>query len=293
MQEIADRVYLLDDYRGITPGIIVRKEGVVLVDSPPCPQDSRLWRARCRNLSDTNNNLLIYLDAHADRTLGARMLEVPVLAHEATVQIFRRRAAIFRVQGASRGEAWERCAQISNMRWTPPQIGITHRLEIYWEEEPVIVEHHPGPHPGALWVLVPDRRVIFVGDTVTVHQPPFLAHADLDAWLEVLDLLLAPDYRDFLIVSGRDGLVPEPALHHMRTFIQTTRDRLTAMAAKGATPEEAAELAPELLRMWDFPVEVEPELDEFYLARLRHGLIRYFTATFFPEALDEPSNEEN
>ncbi len=280
MQEIATNVFLLNDYRGVVPGVIVRKEGTVLVDSPPCPQDSRLWRARCRNLGDSLNMLLVYLDAHADRTLGARMLEVPVVAHEHTVQVFRNRAAIFRVQGNPRGEAWERCAQISNMRWAPPQMGITHRLEVYWDEAPIIIEHHPGPHPGALWVILPDQQVIFVGDAVTVHQPPFLAHADLPLWIEAIDLLLAPDHRDFLIVGGREGLVPGSALSHMRTFLETTHQRLEALAAQKATPEDAAALAPDLLAMWDFDSTHEPDLADFYLARLRQGLQRYFAARY-------------
>ncbi len=274
MEEIAPGIFLLNDYRGIVPGLIARPEGSILVDSPPCPQDSRLWRARCRNLGHDLNALLVYLDAHADRTLGARMLEVPVLAHEHTVHVFRGRAAIFRVQGESRGEAWERCAQISNMRWAQPQMGISHRLEIHWGDKPVIIEHHPGPHEGALWVLAPTEQVIFVGDTVTVHQPPFLAHADLEAWLDALDLLLAADYRDFLIVSSRDGLVPESALHRMREFLLLTQEKTRHLSAQDMTPQAIKRLAAELLAFWSVESE-ESDLQDFYLARLRHGLSRY------------------
>jgi len=293
MQEIAPNIFLLNDYRGVTPGIIVRKEGTLLIDSPPCPQDSRLWRARCRNINEGINTLLVYLDAHADRTLGARMLEVPVLAHEHTVQVFRNRAAIFRVQGASRGEAWERCAQIANMRWAPPQMGITHRLEIYWEEEPVIIEHHPGPHPGALWVTAPDQKVVFVGDTVTFHQPPFLAHADLPAWIAAIELLLSSEYRDFLIVSGRDGLVPTEALRHMLKFLKKAHKALENIAQKGGTPEDAAALAPKMLKMWDFDSTAEPDLTDFYLARLHQGFQRYFATQYASSASHNKSHEEH
>ncbi len=275
MQEIAPRVFVLDDYRGMVPGVIIREEGTILVDSPPCPQDSRLWRARCRHMSNSAEMLLVYLDAHADRTLGARMLETPVLAHEYTVQVFRNRAAIFRVQGSPRGEAWERCSQISNMRWAPPQMGISDRLEIYWGGDPVVIEHHPGPHPGALWVIVPDHKVLFVGDAVTVHQPPFFAHADLAQWLDAIDLLMAPDYSDYLIVSSRDGLVPAAALHRMRVFLLTAQERLEDLLAGAQPPQDTEALALDLLAMWDFDREREPDIEAFYLARLRQGLQRY------------------
>jgi len=50
------------------------------------------------------------------------------------------------------------------------------------------LEQHPGPSSGAIWVTVPDDKVVFLGDAVLKNQPPFIAHADLPAWIEALEL---------------------------------------------------------------------------------------------------------
>ncbi len=272
MQEIALDVYVLDDYWGITAGAVIRESGTLLVDSPPCPQHSRLWRARCRGFS-RGETALVYLDAHPDRTLGSRMLEAPIIAHSATVDIFRRRAAIFRVNDNNRGHAWELCSQIANMRWMPPQMGFSYRLEIHWGGEPLVLENHPGPQEGAVWVFVPDRRVVFVGDSVTVTQPPFLAEANIDAWLASLDLLLAPDYRDYFIVSGRDGLVPVAAIHHMQKFLMAVKTLAEGLKNAKPTDGEFVSAVAELLAMW--PKPEDDAVARLYKRRLVHGLYSY------------------
>lgn len=281
MQEIVPGVYMLDDYWGVTPGVIIREGGTLLVDSPPCPQQSRLWRARCRSLSQ-GETMLVYLDAHPDRTLGSRMLEVPIVAHSATVETFQRRAAIFRVNDANRGYAWELCSQIANMRWMPPQMGFSYRLEINWGGEPLVLENHPGPQKGTVWVFVPDRKVVFVGDSVTVSQPPFLAEADIDAWLASLDLLLAPDYHDYFIVSGRDGLVPLAAVRHMQTFLETVKASTKDLKKTKPTDGEFVAVVTDLLAMW--PQPDDEEVARLYRQRVVQGLHAYLTGNGNPSA---------
>jgi glyoxylase-like metal-dependent hydrolase (beta-lactamase superfamily II) len=57
-------------------------------------------------------------------------------------------------------------------------------MALHWDESPVILEHHPGPTIGAMWVILQQEKVVFVGDLVAKNQPPFLAHADLPPGLK-------------------------------------------------------------------------------------------------------------
>ena len=88
-------------------------------------------------------------------------------------------------------------SHLSNSRQTPP---------IRLIEPEIWIEHHPGPAPGAIWVEIPSKKIVFVGDAVVEHQPPFLADADLPAWIETLSVLRIPKYRDYTIVSGRSEM---------------------------------------------------------------------------------------
>ena len=62
-------------------------------------------------------------------------------------------------------------------------------------------------------MTVPDDKVVFLGDAVLKDQPPFIAHADLPAWMEALELLI--EFRNIAaihFVSGRGGTASTSAI---------------------------------------------------------------------------------
>ena len=272
MQEIAPGVYMGTEYIGATVGVVVMGRGTVYIDSPPCPEQARAWRNTIRNMGGGSRRALVYLDHHTDRALGGRLLDCPILAHEKTAQIFRARAAIFRAQSAHQGEAWERCPSISNVRWSTVHLHFAPELRLYWGDdeasEPLILQEAPGPAPGTLWAVLPWVRVIFVGDTVTLREPPFLALADPEAWMASLERLLSPAFRDYLVVAGRGGIAPHSEIRHMHRFLERVHTRLTHLTEKKAPPEAVQDLVPELLALWEF----DPSYDDLYAERLRYGL---------------------
>ncbi len=277
MREIAPGVYLATDYHGVAVGLIAKEQGTVYVDTPPCPDQARAWRNTVQAMGQGMERMLIYLDHHPDRTLGGRVMDCPIVVQEKTMQIFRSRPAIFRAQSKGRGEAWEICPNIGNMRWAQPHIAFGQRMALHWSErEPVLLQHRPGPAPGAAWVVLPETRVVFVGDAVTLREPPFLANADLETWIAQLDTLLGKDFRDFLVIAGRGGLVPDGALRHMRRFLAETGKHLEALASKQAPPSATVALAPKLLAWWEF----DPAYDELYTQRLQHGLRVYYRTKY-------------
>ncbi len=280
MQEIAPGVYIGTEHIGATVGVIVMQRGTVYIDSPPCPDQSRAWRNTVRSMGNGPQRALVYLDHHPDRALGGRLMDCPILAHEKTAHIFRSRSAIFRAQPPRHGEAWETCPSISNVRWSQIHLSFGHELRIHWkEEEPLILQHVPGPAPGALWAILPETRVVFVGDTVTLREPPFLAMADLEAWLTALDRLLSSAFKDFLVVAGRGGLAPLSEIRHMRQFIAKTHTRLSRLAERKAPAEAAKDLVPKLLALWEF----DPAYDTLYQQRLSHGLVACYRSAYLKE----------
>ncbi len=191
MQSIAKDIYIEDQYPGVTLGAINFPHGLIQIDAPPSPEDGRAWRAALLNLGGGAERLLVNLDAHPDRTLGARAMDCTVVAHEKTAQVFRSRPNTFKAQGDETGADWESIPGLGNIRWAPPEITFSHQMTIHWGESAVCSSTIPAP-AGATWVILPGAKVVFVGDAVLKNQPPFLAGADLPAWLETLKLLLSP-----------------------------------------------------------------------------------------------------
>jgi glyoxylase-like metal-dependent hydrolase (beta-lactamase superfamily II) len=273
MQEIAHGIYVENSYTGVTVGAINLSHGLLLVDAPPRPEDTRSWRASLLNLGGGVDRLLANLDAHPDRTLGVRALECTVVAHEKTAQVFRTRPTAFKSQDIETGAEWEQMVGLSSIRWSPPEITFSQRMLIHWGEQPIILEHHPGPYSGAIWINIPDLQVVFVGDAVIPDQPPFLAHADLIAWEAGLELLLSPTFRDFLIVGGRTGLVTMTEVKTQLDYLQHIRAHLESLVEQKAMTDAIEGLIPGLLK--DIPTPMNRR--EQYTQRLRWGLSHYYS----------------
>jgi cyclase len=272
MQEITRGIYYEHIYPGVTLGALVFPMGTLLIDAPLRAEDARAWRNATASLGGNSRRLLINLDSHTDRTLGARAMECTIIAHQKTAQVFRGRPSVFKGQNAETGSEWETQNDSVGTRWAIPDITFSQQLCIQWGQSDVILEHHPGPAAGAIWVIIPQDKIIFVGDCVVPRQPAFLINADIPAWLETLDILQA-NYRDYIIVSGRGGPVAFDEIRHEQAHLKHVLDALEGLVQQNAIPEATESIIPSLLT--DF--KYSTKLADQYTQRLRHGLYQYYT----------------
>jgi len=272
MKKIDTDVFIETSYPGVTLGAVTFSEGTYMIDAPPRPDDGRSWLAALRSKGTSSNRMLIHLDAHPDRTLGGRALESSVLAHEETAALFRRRPAIFKAQNECSGAEWETCSGLSGLRWLAPTLTFSQSAVLHGGQHEVVLELHPGPEPGAIWVILPEKQIVFVGDAVVPKQPPFLGHANIDAWVDALDLLLKKPYSEYTVISGRGGPVPEKQIRELRRFLKDVERRLGRLAKRKAPPQETAKLVPKLLSKYKYP----GKRSEVYADRLQYGLLHYY-----------------
>jgi glyoxylase-like metal-dependent hydrolase (beta-lactamase superfamily II) len=287
MESIAKNVYIEERFSGVTLGAIVQPRGLIQIDAPPAPEDGRTWRASLMGLGDGPERVLINLDSHPDRTLGVRMMDCTVIAHEMTARAFQNRPNTFKAQGEETGANWESIPGLGSVRWAPPEISFVHTLTLHWGGGPVLLESHPGPASGAIWVILPEEKIVFVGDAVLKGQPPFLAHADLPAWLEALQRLQSADFKGYTIVSGRSGIVTPQTVRAQADLLEKIQEKIETLSAKrSVTPAHTDKLAETLLKEFKAPAARQKQ----YLQRLRFGL-RNYLARHYPSlgftAIDE------
>lgn len=278
MQSIADKVYVEDSLPGVTLGVISTPRGLALIDAPPSPDDSRTWRASLMGLGAGPDRVLINLDSHPDRTLGARAMDCTIIAHEKTAQAFRNRPTTFKAQGDETGANWESIPGLGSVRWAPPEISFTQDLVIYWGGNPIHLEHRPGPAAGAIWVVLPADRIVFVGDLALKNQPPFLFNANLPQWIESLKALLGADFKGFTIVSGRGGTINAQVVKTQLETIKHLHDRLEKLAARNAAPEATEKLVEHFVSGYKAPAARL----KHYAQRLRYGLHHYYVRHYHP-----------
>lgn len=277
MQAVVRGIYFEDGYTGVTLGALAFPHGIILIDAPLRAEDARAWRAALNSLPSGPNRILVNLDAHLDRTIGARALDCTIVAHQKTAQVFRNRPSVFKGQTVESGAEWEASNDVFGTRWAVPDVTFTNRMHFNWGGPEVLLEHHPGPTLGSIWVSIPEARVVFIGDTILSGQPPFLASADLPAWIESLELLIS-SYKDYTIISGRGGTVGLDTVHAQLKTLKSILKGLERLAKRNAPPEKTEELISALVADMSLPAKRR----EQYVQRLRHGLYYYYSRRYRP-----------
>jgi glyoxylase-like metal-dependent hydrolase (beta-lactamase superfamily II) len=278
MDSIGKQVFIETQYPGVTLGVIGLSRGLVQIDAPPSPEDGRSWRAALMGLSGGPERILINLDAHPDRTLGVRAMDCSVIAHEETAEVFRNRPSTFKSQSNETGANWEDIPGLTGIRWVPPEISFTQSMTLEWDESPLLLESHPGPSAGAIWVILPEEKIVFVGDAVLKNQPPFLAKANLPAWLETLALLQRKEYNDYTVISGRDGKISDAIIKSQVDYIKDAHKRLQKLSKRKQKPDMTDSLVQPLLSKFKVPAARQKQ----YAQRLHYGLKHYYARHYHP-----------
>ncbi|GAB4520911.1 MAG: hypothetical protein Fur0018_00940 [Anaerolineales bacterium] len=278
MQILEEGIFYENCYPGVTVGALSLSHGLLLIDAPLRTEDIRNWRSVLHSRGN-NTRLLVSLDAHLDRLLGVRMMEAPVLVHHKTGSTIKKYPSVFKGQSEESGSEWELCAPLGSRRWTSQDFVFTSEVTLHWGGHTVQVLHMPGPMSGACWTVIPDAKIAFIGDAIVQHQPPFLGHAHIPTWLQTLDVLGAPEYKDFTLVSGRGGPVSAQDIQQQYELLAYIHQKMESMAAENASIKTVRALAPELLERIEYP----PNRRGFYTMRLEYGLERYYRKHYLPE----------
>lgn len=274
MRKVISGIYYEDQYPGISLGLVETGNGLLLIDAPPRVEDGREWLADVSQLGQPE--YLALLDSHPDRTIGARIFELQRIAQEETLRIIDDWSDTFKGSANPIGGEVDQFKRITGVRKAMPEISFTEQLELYLGDRRINFWHQAGPTRGAMWVVLSKEKTVFIGDAVTVKEPPYIGAADIDGWLDSLDILRSDEMKGYRRVSGRDGRIKRDDINAMARFLRKIPLRLERMAEEDE-PEEAAEKIAEEL-MDDFSVSASRH--ELAQLRLKAGLIQLFNRTY-------------
>jgi len=271
MEEIANHIFIESRCCGVVLAVLKLKDGLIIVDAPFKPEDQQNWRAKLKEFRGANKRLLVMLDTHIDRTLGIRALETNVLGHANAVEIMRERPTTARGQDNDAGADWEPFDLPANIRWAIPDMTYSKRVTIHWDDQPVEITHHFGSHLAGSWLQVPAEKIIFIGDSIVLGQPPFLAWSDLDQWLLDLAWLGSDEFKGYQIISGRNGLVKKNAIEKMVKLLSQIKIVVDDLAGENNRIVEIIKVVPSLLKKFTY----DKTCQEQYENRLIWGLDQY------------------
>jgi hypothetical protein len=273
MQEIAPNIFIDHNALGLVTGVVRTDAGSVLVDSPSRHDDARSWRSGTAKLVMGEPKFLISLDTNYDRILSAKGTECVIITHANTITLPKVKSSQGKTQDDGQSEADSHDQQSNNpIRWNPPEIVFESTMSLHLGGVQFELEHHAGSNMAGVWVILPLQKVIFVGDSVVVDQPPFLAYADLELWQEDLKLLASRTYKGYQIVSSRSGVVGAEQVKEMTQLIAAVVSQMQPLVEKRADLEAYYQIIPKLMNRINCP----PNTEEVYFNRLRWGITTWY-----------------
>jgi hypothetical protein len=269
MQELTPIVAIQQNALGLYTGIVQTTEGNILIDSPYRTDDYKAWGNRA---TKSDAIFLVLLDTQYDRTLSAKGCDCIILSQSDYLLPAKPRQQAVKLQEEllATGDGHEQNGSPS--RPYTPEISFDQNMNLFFGGAEVLLEHHPGSNVAGIWAILPQEKVIFVGDSVMVNQPPFLANCDPAAWAADMKLLASKAYKGYQIVSSRAGLVTQDQVREMGKLMTFIENSIARLREKDADLDTYLELIPRVLKR----VEYSPAEGELFFNRLRWGLTTYY-----------------
>ncbi len=216
MQRVSDHLYVETAYHWANVGAAVTKQGIVLIDCPVRPSQSRHWQDALRQLGAGDirylNGTRLPRRSHHRHQLRRRRLRAGDGAarlcrtREASPQRAREPQALLRHAG--RHGLPEEAEQVANA--VVPRPGLLRRSH---DPPPRAADVRDlpkrRPHAGCTCVLVPEERVLFSSDVMINEPGAGMRDANLTGWIAALE---------WMETLPIDHVVPGPrrSLHRRR-----------------------------------------------------------------------------
>jgi glyoxylase-like metal-dependent hydrolase (beta-lactamase superfamily II) len=251
MRKIAPGVFLEKKFPGVQIGVIKNDRNLLLVDCPLRVDDVRSWLGEVADLGSPR--YVVLMDHHPDRVLGTRAIDIPTIAHDRTRVIVNAWPDTFKGNIRPIGGECDQLKRITGVSKATPEISFSNETVIHLGQRIVRLIHKPGPMPGAIWLMLSDVKVLFIGDVVTKSEPPYFGEANLESWLDLLDELRSSAYQEIRKISSRDGLINRTTINDMARFLRRIPTALRKLKIKDGQLDGVEKAASRLITSYRIP----------------------------------------
>ncbi len=240
MRQIAQDVYAETNVRGANVGFVVTGEGVVLIDSPMIPAETRWWREQIAEVTDQEIIYLINTDHHRGHVLGNQYLTTAVIAHELAWKEMKSYGESFRNRliNLFKDSEPQVAAEFENLEIILPRVTFTSRMTLHKGSKTIRLIHAGGHTPATSLVHVVEDGVLFTGDIVVNDRHPFMGHGNSKEWLNALTFIRKLGVET--IVPGHGELCGRETLEGLSEYIRQMRMQVRTLYLAGRSKTETA-----------------------------------------------------
>jgi cyclase len=261
MIRLSEHLIVETDFLWANVGAAITEAGILLLDCPVRPTDSRKWQAEVAPLSPRGIQFLISTDYHGDHVTGAAFVEnatfiAPQLVYD---QILRTKGRdsfskkIFTETLRDQGHSDE-AATIEAAVVPLPQICFDDSLYLHLTPLTFEIRRFGGHTPACSLVYIPEENVVFAGDIVIESPCPGMRDANVGDWLRALDWIQGLPIEK--IVPGHGNIGGKEILVKLGNYLTDIRENMTRLVKNGLEKHEAV---------------ADPSFDRFYQADTNSG----------------------
>ncbi|MBN1160793.1 MAG: MBL fold metallo-hydrolase [Dehalococcoidales bacterium] len=235
MEKVTDNVYTLLNTRGCNSSFVVTAEGAVVIDTPMVPADAKKWREEIQKFGEIR--YVINNEPHNDHVAGDCWMGGILVAHELTREAIKHNRQEV-LEGQMQWMAPDALPLDKGFHYRLPDITFSEEIKFHLGKHTIHIISAPGHTPSQTAVFVPEERVAFTSDNVTMMMP-IMIDAVPEEWLKSLKKLKALDIDK--IVPGHGPVCDKKALDVTYGNVEYITGELKKAIDKGWSLQEIQE----------------------------------------------------
>jgi len=238
--KITDNVYSYVDVKDASPansfganaGIIIGKDGIVVVDTLVSSKEALRFIEDIRKVSDKPVRYVVNTHYHFDHAFGNSEFEklgAVIVGHENCKANSEKTAG----QALKNAEKYGLTSEdIEGTRIAGYSLTFRNRMTIEMPGSTIIelIYFAPSHSTGSTLVYLPTEKVLFAGDILFTDFHPFMGESDIAGWLRVLDYILWLDVEK--VIPGHGPLSSKKDVRDMKNYLILFDKHATGLAAK-------------------------------------------------------------
>ena len=239
LTQIADNVYSYVNVKNASPansfaanaGIIVGKDGIVVVDTLISAKEAQRFIKDIRKISDKPIRYVVDTHSHLDHTFGnsefAKVGAV-IISHANCRENMLKNSEDTLKNAANHGLT---AAQMEGTKIVYPTLTFTDKMTINLGDQRIeLIYIGPSHTTGSIMVNIPDKKVLFTGDILFTDFHPYMGDGDIPGWVKNLDYITALDVER--IIPGHGPVSGKKDIADMRSYIIAFDAKARELAAQ-------------------------------------------------------------
>jgi len=233
MEKVRNNIFVETEFLGCNPSFIVTSCGVVMIDTPQKPCEAFQWRREIQNFGEVI--YIINTDHHRDHAIGDYYFDAETIMHEGTEK---------RLTSPEYMELCRNWVKLLDPQSGPvidhyfvrkPTFTYADRMTLHMGGDIFTLIHVRSHTADETLVYMPEKKVLFAGDTVCTNGIPSLYESYPLEWLDALQLIETLDFE--VLVPGHGKVGNKDSMRQFRKELKILIDRAQDLINQGLDRE--------------------------------------------------------